>query len=103
MACLDHLQCSLHWHRHRFPFRPAVKVGIFIDITPPLGGDIDIQEDGLHRTHESALLAGDADRWIDVVLVFSRGGMDAIDGANLKACTVFDANAWLSDDVGGKL
>ena len=103
MACLDHRHGSLHRHRHRFPFRPAVEVGVFFDIAPPLGGHIHIQKDGFHRAHESTLLTGDADRWVDVILILSRGRVDAIDRADLEACSVFDANAWLGNDVGGEL
>jgi hypothetical protein len=49
------------------------------------------------------LLTGNADRWVDVVLILVRSGVDAIDGTYLEACGVLDPNTWLGDDVCGKL
>jgi hypothetical protein len=85
MASLDHFQSFFYGHWHRFPFRPAVDVGVPFKVILPLRRRLHIQTDGFHRTHQGALLTGDADLWVDAVLILFRGGADAIDGTYLDA------------------
>ena len=49
-----------------------------------------------HRTHQDTLLTGDADLWVDAVLILFRGGADAIDGIYLDARAILQDPARLT-------